>query len=221
MLGPAPAQGRRPPEYPGFVSTHPRLVLRGFRPRLLEPVDLEVATGECVAVTGPSGSGKSLLLRAIADLDPNEGDMWLDEREHREMSGPDWRLRVALLPAESGWWGDLVGEHFSSADPELLDQLGFPEDCLAWPVRRLSSGERQRLALARALAQEPLMLLLDEPTANLDAANTKRVEGCVRRYLERSQAGAIWVSHADDQRGRVAGRQLRISNGKLLPLESA
>jgi len=203
------------------VKGRPRLILQGFHPRLLEPIDLEVEASECVAVSGPSGSGKSLLLRAIADLDPNEGEIRLDGCEHLEMSGPDWRRQVALLPAESGWWAEQVGEHFDAPDPDLLERLGFGDDCLSWPVSRLSSGERQRLALARALALEPRVLLLDEPTANLDAANTRRVEECVRSYRERTGASAIWVSHADDQRRRVADRELGIVDGRLVPLEQA
>lgn len=193
-----------------------RLRLRGFRSRLLQPLDLDLEPGQCLALSGPSGSGKSLLLRAIADLDPHDGELGLDGTDHLAMSGPEWRRRVALLPAESHWWGERVGEHFSTPDPALLAQLGFGEECLEWEVRRLSSGERQRLGLARMLANRPEVLLLDEPTANLDAANTERLEACVAAYRRERPAAVLWVSHDPAQRRRVASRGLLIGNGQLV-----
>ena len=192
------------------------LRLSGFRCRLLRPIDLELAPGQCLALSGPSGSGKSLLLRAIADLDRHNGGLSLNGQDHRQMSGPEWRRRVALLPAETHWWAERVGEHFSDVDTELLRELGFEADALEWEVSRLSSGERQRLGLARLLAGEPEFLLLDEPSANLDSANTERLEACVAAYRERRPAGVLWVSHDPEQRRRVASRGLLIDDGKLV-----
>jgi ABC-type iron transport system FetAB ATPase subunit len=193
-----------------------RLRLSGFRCRLLQPIDLELIPGQCLTLSGPSGSGKSLLLRAIADLDPHDGGLSLNGQDYRQMSGPEWRRQVALLPAETHWWAERVGEHFTAVEPELLAQLGFDSDCLEWEVSRLSSGERQRLGLARVLAGEPEFMLLDEPSANLDAANTERLEACIATYRERRPAGVLWVSHDPEQRRRVASRGLLISEGKLV-----
>lgn len=78
-----------------------RLRLVGLRPKGLEPIDLEVRAGELVFLSGPSGSGKSLLLRAIADLDPHVGEVLIDGVPRSALSAPEWRLRVGLLPAES------------------------------------------------------------------------------------------------------------------------
>jgi len=192
------------------------LTLKGFRCRGMGPIDLELAPGECLAISGPSGSGKSLLLRAIADLDPHQGGLRLDGRSYREYSGPGWRRQLGLLPAETHWWEDRVGVHFVAPAQHLLRVLGFEPECLDWPVSRLSSGERQRLGLARLLAQSPRVLLLDEPTANLDATNTQRVEACVDAYRDERQAPVLWISHDPEQRRRVAGRELRLENGRLL-----
>lgn len=201
------------------------LRLAGVRPRVLVPVSLSVGAGELVFVSGPSGSGKSLLLRAVADLDPHEGEVWLGSESRSAMSAPSWRRRVALLPAESFWWADAVGEHFPdrgarpSADLDrLLADLGFEPEVRAWSVSRLSTGERQRLALVRLLAQRPEALLLDEATANLDPVNRGRVELAVQAYRTARDAAVLWVSHDPQQWERLGGRQLAIRDGRLVPL---
>lgn len=177
----------------------------------VRPVSLTMDVGECVAVSGPSGAGKSLLLRALADLDPNEGQVWLADVERGSIAPAEWRREVALLPAEPAWWADRVGDHFEGPSP-LLERLGFTEAVMDWSVARLSSGERQRLGLLRLLARQPRVLLLDEPTANLDSENTERVEALVREYLAEHSACALWVSHDAAQRRRVAQRELRIGD---------
>jgi ABC-type iron transport system FetAB ATPase subunit len=213
------------------------LRLQRLHPRMLAPLDLTVAAGGLVFVSGPSGAGKSLLLRSVADLDPNEGDAFVGELARSALSAPEWRRRVGLLPAESGWWDETVGAHFPApgqqtgvdpaggekqSDPiDLLRQLGFDADVLAWAVSRLSTGERQRLALARLLANAPEALLLDEATANLDPSNRERVEAAVDDYRLHHSAAVLWVSHDPEQRARLSDRSLVIRDGQLLPEASA
>lgn len=191
------------------------LRIRDLQRSGLQPVSLEVAAGECVAIYGPSGAGKSLLLRAIADLDPNQGMAWLDERARSELTAPQWRRQVAYLAADSHWWTERVGGHASDWSQPDLQAMGFNADVLDWEVHRLSSGERQRLALVRGLAHRPAALLLDEPTANLDSASALRVEQLIADYRHMHQAAVIWVSHTAEQRARVATRCYRIENGVL------
>ena len=152
--------------------------------RHVGPVSLSAAGGECVAIRGASGSGKSLFFRAIADLDPNEGSVYLDGRSREDMPAYDWRRQVALVPAETGWWADRVGEHFSAGSgvEDLLEAVDL-RDALGWEVSRLSTGERHRLGIVRALQAGPRVLLLDEPTAALDAGMTAAVEGIVQQQL--------------------------------------
>ena len=192
-----------------------RLSLRGLHAGTVGPIDLDLPAGECVALFGPSGTGKTLLLRAIADLDPQQGELRLDGVEHLAMSGPEWRRQVAYLPAESGWWADRVSDHFGAVEATALDRLGFQAATLDWAVARLSSGERQRLAILRLLANRPAVLLLDEPTANLDPQSAQRVEALIAEYLAESGAAVLWVSHDPAQRERVASRQLRLEHGRL------
>ena len=182
----------------------------------LGPIDLRIEAGECVCLSGPSGAGKTRLLRAIADLDPHAGTVSLDGVDATRMAAPAWRRAVALLPADSRWWGARVAEHFPrDAQPDPA-QVGLPQDALQWNVERLSSGERQRLALLRVLANQPKVLLLDEPTANLDAANAERIEALIAEYKTAHAAAVIWVSHDAQQIVRVADRRLLIDHGRLV-----
>ena len=182
----------------------------------LGPVTLSVESGTCVAIMGVSGSGKSLLLRAIADLDVCEGAVALDGVERNSMPGPEWRSRVGYLAAEPGWWAETVGEHFLNwqGAREIVARLGFTEDCGTWPVQRLSTGERQRLGLARVLERAPRALLFDEPTSGLDAASEKIVETMLR---ERLDAGAccLLVTHDAGQMRRIATVGHELSAGQL------
>jgi ABC-type iron transport system FetAB ATPase subunit len=177
------------------------------------PLQLQVAPGECVTLAGASGSGKTLLLRALADLDPHSGEVRLGSEDACSLPPSQWRRKVGLLLAESPWWHERVGEHFPAGygDDFQLAALGFAPAVLGWQVLRLSSGERQRLALLRLLALQPAALLLDEPTANLDPENTARVEQLVSDYRQRWRAPVLWVSHDAQQRDRIADRQLTIS----------
>jgi ABC-type iron transport system FetAB ATPase subunit len=177
--------------------------------------ELNLCAGECVGLSGPSGSGKTLLLRAIADLDLHQGSILLDEDAQQDVAPTDWRRRIAYVPTDSGWWADRVGQHFDRDADALIKRLGLDRECLSWPVSQLSSGERQRLAIARALLQEPEVLLLDEPTSNQDRDNTARIERLIEEYRHQREAGVLWVSHDAEQRGRVASRSYQIEAGQV------
>ena len=182
----------------------------------LEPVSFELAAGECVAVRGGSGSGKSLLLRAIADLDPNHGELRLEGRSREAMSGPEWRRLVTYVPAEPGWWAETVGGHFTdwdAAEPLALS-LGLPAECRDWPVSRLSTGERQRLALIRALVRKPRVLLLDEPTSGLDRDTGAAAEALVAGHRAAGRS-VLWVTHDPAQSARIASRALLVEAGRV------
>ncbi len=186
----------------------------------LGPIVWQIRRGECVTLCGESGSGKSLLLRAIADLDPHGGEVLLDGVSANAMPAHLWRRRVALLPAEPSWWGERVGHHFETADSGMLSQLGFTAEVMNWEIARCSTGERQRLALLRMLQQAPEVLLLDEPTAALDPQSVARVEALVREYRQRHAAMVIWVSHDPAQRARVGQRHFCISGTALQEMVS-
>jgi putative ABC transport system ATP-binding protein len=189
--------------------------------RLLAPgvaaAALEVADGECVAVMGASGAGKTRLLRAIADLDPSQGEVAAGGVDRAKVSGPAWRCVVGYVPAESGWWADTVGAHFPDRGGcrALLAEMRLATDVLDWPVARLSTGERQRLALARALVHAPRALLLDEPTGALDEQARALVEAILRRQLD-AGIPVLMVTHDRSQAERLAARVVQVANGRLL-----
>ena len=197
-------------------ASTPLFQVRDLRTNLLKPASLSLSAGECVAVRGPSGAGKTLLLRAIADLDPNEGLVCLGGRDRSTIAGPEWRRLVGYVPAEPGWWADTVGEYFSEWTTALafVKDLGFPEEAKAWPIARLSTGERLRLALIRALMVEPKVLLLDEPTAALDAASVAAVESLIGARI-RAGLAVLWVTHDSEQAKRIAHRLLVVEAGQI------
>jgi ABC-type multidrug transport system ATPase subunit len=192
------------------------LILDSLRRLNIGPVTLEIAAGECVSLMGASGSGKSVLLRMIADLDPHDGGAMLAGRDRAAMSGPEWRRQVTYVAPESGWWEERVEPHFPPGFPfsELLAAVGLPAEARDWPVARLSTGERQRLAILRAFHPGNRVLLLDEPTSGLDEASVGKMEQLFRDRL--SQHSAIFmVTHDVTQARRIATRHFLIDHGRL------
>ena len=192
-----------------------QLKIRGLTVNGLQPIDLALAEKECVVISGASGSGKSLLLKAIADLIPHQGDVWLGETACSQIPAHQWRRQVGMLAAESQWWSERIIDHIAEPDMELLPQLGLTTEALQWEVARCSTGEKQRLALLRLLSQHPKVLLLDEPTASLDHKSVLLVEQLVASYQQQYAAIVIWVSHDDAQVKRVATRHFHIEAGCL------
>lgn len=193
------------------------ITVKSLRRSKLGPLNLSVADGDCLAITGPSGTGKSLLLRAIADLDPNEGEISTGQMNRAEVSAPEWRQHVAFLPSETGWWRDNVGAHFENLAEakKRLPLVGLSPDALNWEVTRLSSGEKHRLGLLRCLEGKPEVLLLDEPTAALDKDSTLLVEALLQELLT-TGVSILLVTHDLEQPARLGCKTMRIKDGRIL-----
>lgn len=182
----------------------------------LPPLSFEVANGECLVVEGPSGAGKTRLLRAIADLDAVPGQVFVDGAERLEMAATRWRQLVRYAATEPAWWTDTPREALP-AGPQLMARaermaasLGLAPQLLDRPVSLLSTGERQRLALVRALVDEPRVALLDEPTASLDIGSAALIEELIRFQLLAGRV-VVLVSHDTGLAARLAHARLQLA----------
>jgi putative ABC transport system ATP-binding protein len=179
---------------------------------VLRGVDLRLAAGESVALTGESGSGKSTLLHLIAGLDQaDSGEVWLGESCISKLSDPDRaalrrdRLGLVfqqfnLIPSLSvadnlAFQSRIAGRHDGAWQAELVERLGLGDLMKRYP-EQLSGGQQQRVAIGRALAVKPLLLLADEPTGNLDEATADDVLGLARDLVKRTGCGFLMVTHS-------------------------
>ncbi len=184
----------------------------------LQNISLSVHPGEIVCISGKSGSGKSRLLRAIADLEDHEGRISLGNTNQLDISGHQWRQIVRMVPAESEWWYDRVEDHFPQLpSSSLLQATQLDEEILRKPVSFLSTGEKQRLGLLRSLYPEPKALLLDEPTANLDDSSRESVENWLLQLIHERQWPVIWVAHDMKQIQKVANQHWHLEHNQMVP----
>lgn len=220
MTAPAPPAGATPPpllQARGIVKVYPAAA-RGRSPvRAVDGVDLELRSGETLALVGESGSGKSTLARILVGLEaPTAGEVRLDGLDPRALRGSAlraFRRRIQLVfqdplaaldPRQTAGSAleevlavhDLHGPHRGDRALELLRQVGLgPEHLHRFP-HQLSGGQRQRLGIARALALEPTVLVLDEPVSALDASVQARVVNLLAEL--RSSLGLTFLLVAHD-----------------------
>ncbi len=202
--------------------------------RLLYDVSLSVAEGELVTIAGPSGSGKTLLLRSLALLDRiDAGSVVWRGKPAASYGVPVFRSQAIYLHQRASLLAETVEEALNipfqlairrrekwnrAFAVESLARFNRDESFLLQKTGDLSGGERQIVALIRALQLNPTLLLLDEPTSALDPQASEAAETLLTRWLrEKSDARAIlWITHDADQAERVAGRRLFMSQGELL-----
>ncbi len=196
---------------------------------VLQDISLDVAAGELLVVIGPSGSGKSSLLRCLNRLNEiDSGGIQLDGRSIFDMPVTALRRQVGMLfqktAAFEGTVADniaygarLKGESLSrQAILALMAQVSLEAELADKPAAELSGGQEQRLSIARALALKPSLLLLDEPTSSLDPIATGRVEDSLLRLRDETNLTMIWVSHAIEQARRVGSRVLLLAGGRVI-----
>lgn len=195
---------------------------------LWRDIGLELHAGESLAVTGPSGTGKTLLLRTLAGLRSAErGQVWCAGKPLADWWMPEFRAHVVYLAQRPALPDGNVrealaapfalrvhrGQHFDEARAvHCCGELGLPPTFLEQATDDLSGGEMQVAALVRALLIEPSVLLLDEPTAALDPERTRRVEALLHTWRTGAPPRAcIWVSHDAAQIERVSQRTLALA----------
>ena len=203
---------------------------------VLHELSLTIARGELVVLVGKSGSGKSTLLNLVSGIDlPSSGEVWIagralsrqTERERTLLRRRDIGfvfqffnlvptltvLENLLLPLElNGRTGLTARTHAES----LLAAVGLADRAASYPDR-LSGGEQQRVAIARALVHDPMLILADEPTGNLDAETGRQILDLLDRLARQAGKTMIMVTHSAEVVG-VADRVLRVREGRLVPV---
>lgn len=185
---------------------------------VLDDLDLEIGAGEFVAMLGRSGSGKSTLLRGLAGLEPVEhGSIEVHSRISVAFQEPrllPWKrvganIEIALEREHQG------GRAARAArTDEVLEEVGLTDKRNVWP-RTLSGGQAQRVSLARALAPEPGLLLLDEPFSALDALTRMEMHRLVLRLWQHHRPGVLLVTHDVDEALLLADRVVVLDEGRL------
>jgi putative ABC transport system ATP-binding protein len=200
--------------------------------KALDEVDLRILPGEWLAVMGPSGSGKSTLLNLLGALDqPTAGKIWVDGAEITAMS-ESGRVRFRrekvgiifqqfhLFPHLTALENVMVAQHYHSiADPvealAALERVGLADRAKHLPAQ-LSGGEQQRVCVARALINQPRLILADEPTGNLDAENEDKVLHLLRE-LHTDGHTIVTVTHTP-RVGNLADRRVELRHGRIADL---
>jgi putative ABC transport system ATP-binding protein len=194
---------------------------------IVDGVSLSVAEGETVAVVGPSGAGKSSFLRLLNRLDePTGGTVFLDGVDYRTLPPETVRRRIGLVPQAPALRPGTVRENVtvgprlrgeSVPDARVADLLARV-DLAGYADREtadLSGGEAQRVAIARTVANDPEVLLLDEPTASLDSGAEAAVERLLADLLDPGERTAVVVTHDERQAARLGDRIARFEAGQI------
>ncbi len=213
-------------EVQAYAEARDLVLQRGER-RPIDGINLRLRDGPLTVIMGPNGAGKSLLLRLLHGMiTATDGQIFW----HGEPLRPEDRLKQAmvfqrpvLLRRSVGANVDFVlklrGQGDSDRRDEILDRVGLKE-YPRQPARQLSGGEQQRLALARALAIEPEVLFLDEPTASLDPASTLLIEQVVVAAHQKGTR-VVFVTHDVGQAKRLAGDIVFMHRGRVLEHSAA
>jgi putative ABC transport system ATP-binding protein len=205
------------------------VVAGGDRHLILDDVSLAVPAGRFFTILGPSGSGKSTLLRCLNRLiEPSAGAVLLDGAPAAALPVQTLRRRVGMVFQTAALFEGTVLDNVlygprlrreqldgSFAD-ELLERVGLPRAFAAKPVGELSGGEAQRVSLARALANRPEVLLLDEPTASLDPTASAQVERLLGQLAAEGDLTFVFVTHNLEQARRLGDRGLLLVGGRVV-----
>ena len=210
---------------------HVDLVTTVGRQYLLQDVSFEAFPGDRLALVGPSGAGKTSLLRLLNRLsEPTQGEIYLGSKEIRQIPVLQLRQQVTLVLQESKLLGMTVQEALTyplrlrgvpraEIQQRLsigLEQLRIPSEWLDRNELQLSVGQRQLVAIARALLAQPKVLLLDEPTSALDAGRSTQVLKVLMDWADAHKTVIVMVNHQLDVAAQFCTRMLHLQQGRLI-----
>ena len=194
---------------------------------IVDDVSFAVVRGELLAISGPSGAGKSSLLRLLNRLDePSSGTVWLRDADCRNVPPRELRRQIGMIMQRAFLFPGTVAANLKfgpeqqrqALPPEQIAELltsvglnGFEDR----DVATLSGGEAQRVSFARALANQPEVLLLDEPTSSLDEAAAQRVEAVIVEAVRTRGLACVMVTHNTAQAERIASRTMLFRSGRV------
>lgn len=197
----------------------------GKSKNIVDNISYTFDCGDIYAIVGPSGAGKSSLLRLLNRLDePTGGEVLFEGRDYRTFPTGVLRRRIGYLFQTPHMFPETIEDNLRLAVPDLpedrvryfLGQVGMKETPLNESVENLSGGEKQRVALARLLATDPSVLLLDEPTSSLDPTATREIEELILTIAAQRCFTVIMVTHEPQQALRMEGQTLLLVKGKLI-----
>lgn len=197
---------------------------------LVEDISFEVQVGEVLAIVGPSGSGKSSLLRLLNRLDePTSGTVYVEATDYRQIAPRELRRKLGMVNQRPYLFPGTVernlrfgpsqrGESLSQDSiDQLLARVGL-KGYASRNIANLSGGEAQRVSVARTLANSPLALLLDEPTSALDETSKLEVEALIAKIVRDQGLTCVLVTHDNAQAARLAERVLVLEAGRIARL---
>ncbi len=198
--------------------------------QILSEVSFDLFKGDRLAIFGPSGAGKSTLIRLLNRLDePTSGKILVDGVDYRQIPPQKLRRRFGMVMQQPYLFPGTVAENLCygpqangrTLERDEIDALLDGVDLAGFAdrdVSKLSGGEAQRVNLARTLANQPQVLLLDEPTSSLDAAAKKEVEETILSVIETQSVTCVLVTHDQDQAHRLADRMIHLEAGKCVQI---
>ncbi len=215
-----------------YIRVENLSITRSNQP-VLHAVNFAVTSGEILVIIGPSGGGKSTLLRCLNRLqEPEPSHIFLNDTDITSIPVIELRRQVGMIFQKTAPFAGTVADNLQYGPAlqgktlsqqrlgELMELASLEPELLDKNAQELSGGQEQRLAIARALANEPTVLLLDEPTSSLDPIATHHVEESLENLRDHLGLTLVWVSHAIEQARRVADRVLLLDAGEVVRVDT-
>lgn len=205
------------------------MTLKRNQETILKSISLSIQKSEVLVIIGPSGSGKSSLLRCLNRLESiDSGQILFNGEDIYQLPILELRCQIGMVFQKTAVFDGTVADNIRYGPRlrkqelthdevlKLMSQASLPAEMINRDAHELSGGQEQRLSIARALANQPNVLLVDEPTSALDPVITHKLEEILLQLQQENGLTLIWVSHDVEQARRIADRVLMIEDGEIV-----